>query len=180
MSPGYWMVSTSDDDISELRSYESNDSDGVEEEENAVDEIEESEYESEVEESDIDLEVMEILRQTEHIQHTQTELEAVDIASGSSEKQVSFGKKNHSAKPFQSLFYSTKANEMIPSTNDGHTKKDEDETQSQNTANNTNAHNNIQAPIGEQINVQVHTLHILFISVLVIQNLQTKNVVTFI
>lgn len=111
------MASTSDDDISELRSYESNDGEEIEEEEFVEEivgeeeqvEFEESESEleleseSEVEESDNDLEVMEILAQTQ--QHTQNdpqpfpvvnnEVASNTIASGSEKKVSARGKPFH-------------------------------------------------------------------------------------
>lgn len=57
---------------------------------------------------------------------------------------------------------------MIPSTNDktsindGVNKKDDDETHSQNTLNQTNEHKDTQEQIIEQTIVQVHTLFIHF------------------
>lgn len=99
------MASTSDDDISELRSYESNGSEEIEEEEDydddvdpiekqeEVEEIEESELESEseVEESDNDLEVMEIFGQTQ--QYNQNKSQSIpngnSIVANGSEKMVS-------------------------------------------------------------------------------------------
>lgn len=59
------MVSTSEDDISDLKSYESN----------------ASEVDSEEERSDNDLEVMEILAQTESQQHVQLEPQSEMIAN---------------------------------------------------------------------------------------------------
>lgn len=99
------MASTSDDDISELRSYESNGSEEIEEEEEEdyddvdqiekEEEIEESELgsESEVDESDNDLEVMEILGQTQ--QHNQNKSQSIpigkNIVANGLEKMVSIG-----------------------------------------------------------------------------------------
>lgn len=96
------MVSTSEDEVSELGSYDSNEyemeSEGVEEEE--VEEYEE--YEEEVEDrSDNDLEVMEILGHTETQKTIQkiTQPEVVEkadsnaVSNGLNEK-VSVGKKS--------------------------------------------------------------------------------------
>ncbi|XP_055299571.1 E3 ubiquitin-protein ligase lubel isoform X2 [Sitodiplosis mosellana] len=145
---GFWMASTSDDDISELRSYESNGSEEIEEEEEddvdgdeeGVEEeeelVEESDLESEVEESDNDLEVMKILGQTQ--QHIQNEPQPIPIANHT----VASGSEK-------------KANETIPSKNDGVIKKNvDDETLSQNTANNTNTHKDTHEHISERIVVQ--------------------------
>lgn len=91
------MVSTSDDDISELQSYESNGHEESEqsdeeieeiEEEEEVEEVDESELESDVDESDNDLEVMEILGHTEH----QPVAIAMNTIASGFDKRVSSGK----------------------------------------------------------------------------------------
>lgn len=85
--PGFWMVSTSEDDVKDLQSYESNESE--------IEEEDEEEEESDAGKSENDLEIMEILGQIETQQHIQTDsrLVAQDnskaIASGSSEGKVS-------------------------------------------------------------------------------------------
>lgn len=84
---GFWTVSESDDNVSELRSYESNeyDSEEVEIEEEEADEIEES---------DNDIEVMEILAEAQKQSQIEKQSEPIEIIannnsnSGSNTHQV--------------------------------------------------------------------------------------------
>lgn len=94
VDPGFWIVSTSDDDITELQSYESDEIDDEEDDfengdevdsefedeidEEEIDEIDDEEIESE--ESENDIEVMEILEQIEAQKqnHIEDQLEKVD------------------------------------------------------------------------------------------------------
>lgn len=112
--PGFWMISTSDDDVPELRSYENNGSEEEfsdeneksdeemaregnefgEEDEPQEEESEQSEKvggeeNSDADESENDLEVMEILGQDEAQQHIQKDHQPIVIARDDSKADIS-------------------------------------------------------------------------------------------
>ncbi|XP_031617064.1 uncharacterized protein LOC116336963 isoform X2 [Contarinia nasturtii] len=135
---GFWMVSTSNDDVSELKSYESN---GSETESGSELEQDDKEQESEAEKSENDLEVMEILGQTEA--HIHPDVQPVVMDDTQTNDSVE------------------KGNEIIPSTNDGVATNDDEQTLSHiienntqdlshNTENTENSHKNTREQIIEK------------------------------
>ena len=81
-NPGYWIVSESEDEISDLQSYESGEyeSEEVDSEEELEEEVEMEEEESdEIEESDNDIEVMEILAEAQKQNQTEKRSDSIEI-----------------------------------------------------------------------------------------------------
>lgn len=98
-NPGFWIVSESEEDISELKSYESGeyeseevDSDEIEEEEGI--EIEGEEEGDEIEESDNDIEVMEILAEAQKQSHIEKRPEQTKIDRNEKTETISANNSN--------------------------------------------------------------------------------------